>query len=470
VETLVAERYQLVTEIARGAIGTVWRAWDTASDEWVAVKLLRPEASAQPELVGAFLNEAELLADLDHPSIIRPRNFLNEDREFVGGTGAAAPAPPTERWAGMALVMELIEGADLRRRLRTGGPLEPTLAADIAAQIADALGYLHARGVIHGDVKPANILLPDAGGPVRLADFGVARRISRDPTVEIRPGTAPIRRRAILATPEYVAPEVVAGHHPTAAADIYALGLVLFELICGRSPYRGGSATEVLRRHAHCIPVPPPGLPPVVWPVIEACLAQDPMDRPDAWSLATRLRAIETLLDGMPPMAALPAEAVTWWDRGASTLVVASARPVTWVPVSPASALMVAKPADEVGDRRRSRRRDRHVRVTVGMGAAAMLVAVVGAGAAALGGQLDGGTGGPRRVPAAVPTAPASESADSAPSPSPSPTPSPSPSPSSSSATHAADPTPGESETFPAPPSGLPGIGDPIPTTFVRRP
>jgi serine/threonine-protein kinase len=438
VDTLVAERYRLVTEIARGAIGTVWRAWDTSTDEPVAVKLLRPEAAAQPELVAAFLNEAELIADLDHPSIIRPRNFLSEG---------------TDGWTGMALVMELIEGADLRRRLRTGGPLEPAMAAGIAAQVADALAYLHGRGVVHGDVKPANILLSDLGGPVRLADFGVARRISRDPTVEIRPGTAPIRRRAILATPEYVAPEVVAGHNPSAAADIYALGLVLYELLCGRSPYRGGTATEVLRRHARCVPVPPPGLPPVVWPVIEDCLTPDPADRPDAAALAARLRAVEPALDGLPAMAPLPAEAVTWWDRDASTVVVvASARPVTWVPLR-ASELVVARPA---------RRRDRHVRVAVGIGAAAMLIAVVGAGAAALG-QLDEGTGGPRRVPAAVPTAPASESAR--PSPSPAPTPSP---------VDSAEPTtnpvvPRKTVTFPPPPSGLPGIGDPLPTTLVRR-
>jgi serine/threonine-protein kinase len=435
VRELVAERYRLVTEIARGAIGTVWRAWDTTTEEWVAVKLLRPEAAAQPELVAAFLNEAELLADLDHPSIVRPRNFLTDDRAY-------------------ALVMELVDGADLRRRLRTGGPLEPAMAADIAVQIAEALAYLHGRGVIHGDVKPANILLPDASGPVRLADFGIARRFSRDPTIEMRPGAAPIRRRAILATPEYVAPEVVAGNQPSPAADIYALGLVLFELLCGRSPYRGGTAAEVLRRHARCMPVAPPGMPSVVWPVIEACLAPDAGHRPDAGTLATRLRAVESALDGLPAMPPLPAQAVTWWDRDASTVVVAAARPVTWVPV-PTSGLVVARP---------TRRRDRPVRVAAGIGAAAMLVAIVGAGAAALGGQLDGGTGGPPRVPAAVPTAPASHSPEAvAAEPSP---PRTSPTAERSPDT-AAEPAP--TISFPEPPAGLPGIGDPMPTSFVRR-
>lgn len=466
-DRLVAGRYRLVTEIARGAIGTVWRAWDTSNEHWVAVKLLRPEAAAQSDLVVAFLNEAELLADLDHPSIVRARDFLSDNREF-------------------ALVMELVEGADLRRRLRAGGPLEPAAAAQIAVQVADALAYLHSRGVVHGDVKPANILMPDAGGPIKLADFGVARRLAQDPTIELRPGDLQTRRRAILATPEYVSPEVVAGGQPSPAADVYALGLVLFELICGRSPYRGGSANEVLRRHARCVPVAPPGLPPVVWPVIEACLTLEAAERPDAATLAVRLRGVETALDGLPPMPALAPEAVTWWDRGASTVVIASARPVTWVPlkaapvapVSPSGALMVAVPTgDELAGRRRHRRRDRHVRVAVGIGAAAMLIAVVGAGAAALGGQLDGGTGGPPRVPAAVPTAPASQGgeviesqpvAEGSPTTPGEPTRTTPGTGTGAGTTTTRTPAPGM--TFPAPPPGLPGIGDPMPTTLVRRP
>jgi hypothetical protein len=317
---MLAGRYRLIEEIARGAIGTVWRAVDTLTGEPVAVKQLRPEAAAQPELVEAFLVEAEILGGLDHPSVIRVRDFI--DRE--GGA--------------RALVMELVEGEDLRQRIRRDGPLPPNVAANVVAQVADALAYLRDQGVAHGDVKPGNLLVPADGGPVRLADFGVARLAgpAADPEQTIRPTHA---------TPEYVAPEVVAGATPSPASDVYALGIVLFELLCGRSPYKGGPPAQVLSRHATCTPVPPPGLPPVVWPVIEACLALDPQGRPGAGAVAGRLRGVEPALDGMEALPALPAESVTWWPRPvrATTASVAVAPEVAWVPmvgapVSPASA------------------------------------------------------------------------------------------------------------------------------------
>src|SRR6266508_688665 len=194
-QTLVGDRYRLETEIARGAIGAVWRGVDTVTGEPVAVKLLRDEAAEVPDLVDGFLAEAEILAGLSHPSVIRVRDFVD-----AGGR--------------MALVMDYVPGKDLRRRLRADGPVPPAVAASIVAQVAEALDHIHGRGVVHGDVKPGNMLVPDDGGPVRLADFGVARRLDR-----------PVG--ATHATPEYVAPEVVGGATPSPAADVYALGEVI---------------------------------------------------------------------------------------------------------------------------------------------------------------------------------------------------------------------------------------------------
>src|SRR5215475_1334513 len=145
-------RYVLEAEIARGAIGTVWRALDTATGERVAVKVLRPESAAQPELVDRFLTEAELLAELDHPCVVRVRDLV----PWLGG---------------YALVLDLVNGPDLKHRLRADGPLPPAVAADVVAQVADALAYLHRNGIVHGDVKPGNVLVPVDGAPVRLADF-----------------------------------------------------------------------------------------------------------------------------------------------------------------------------------------------------------------------------------------------------------------------------------------------------------
>ena len=286
-------RYQLEAEIARGAVGTVWRAVDTRTGDRVAVKVLRPESAAQPGLVERFLTEAELLAELDHPSLVRARDLV--------------PA-----FGGYALVIDLVDGTDLRHRLLADGPLPPAVAAEVVAQLADALAYLHGRDIVHGDVKPGNVLVPVDGSPVRLVDFGVARRVDADLPV------VPAAPRALHATPEYASPEVVAGEPAGPASDVYALGIVLYELLSGRTPYRGGTATEVLLRHATCSPVPPLGMPPQVWPVILACTAPDPADRPTTATVANRLRGLEPLLDGLAPLAPLAADAVTWWPRQAT--------------------------------------------------------------------------------------------------------------------------------------------------------
>jgi hypothetical protein len=324
-QTLLDNRYRLETEIARGAIGAVWRAVDTVDGQPVAVKRLREEAAAIPELVDGFLAEAEILAALDHPSVLRVRNLV-----AIAGE--------------LALVMELVDGPDLRRRLRADGPLAPPSAAAIGSQVAGALAYIHGRGVVHCDVKPGNILVPAAGDPVRLADFGVARRLDRP-------------AGATHATPEYVAPEVVLGGAPTPAADVYALGIVLYELVCGRSPFRGGPPSEVLQRHINCVAVPPPGMPAALWPVIDACMHPDPRSRPAAAAVASRLHASEAALDGFGALPRLPAEAVTWWPRSAELTAPMSVpvRRVDWVPVSaapvsPASdypSRMMAVPVDE---------------------------------------------------------------------------------------------------------------------------
>jgi serine/threonine-protein kinase len=489
-QTVGGGRYQLETEIAKGAIGTVWRALDARTGDRVAVKMLRPDAAEDPELVATFLAEAEILAGLDHPSVVRVRDLLATGGQYV-------------------LVLDLVNGLDLRRRLRADGPLPPAVAVNVVAQVADALGYLHGRGIMHGDVKPSNILVPVDGTRVRLTDFGVARRVP--------PPRGGAGERATHATPEYVSPEVVAGDPPSPAADVYALGIVLYELFCGRSPYRGGTAGEVLRRHGTCVPVPPPGLPESVWPVIMDCMALDPARRPVTAVVANRLRGLEPALDGLAPLPALGAEAVTWWPREADDTapVPSTRRRVTWepvesAPVSPASGysrsvvaiapapdpVPPAAPADPVSPAALvspvgsaspvSGRGARRMPVIAGLVGAVVLVALL----ASVGGYLLLGRGHgahpvavtssqpvPSSSPSAVPSDPPSTSPTAAPSTGPSTASADPPSAAPTGPARTTAPTTGSGsvgQDKPAPdktihPTGtgsptIPGIGDPLPT------
>ncbi len=296
-------RYELQTEIARGAIGTVWRALDLTTGEQVAVKVLLPEAEHDPDVVKSLLDEAQLLAELNHPSVVRARDVV------ANGVHA--------------LVMDLVEGADVRHRIRTGGPLRPAEVAEIGAQIADALAAVHAAGILHGDIKPGNILMPQDGGPVKLGDFGVARRIQLPDTVT-------------HATPEYVAPEVVAGIKPAASSDVYSLGMVLYEMASGRSPYRGGTVAEVIERHAACVPVQPAGMPDELWDLVLRCVELEPGNRPSAEQAAGELRRMAPLFVGRPAAALLPEYATTYRPR----LIDPAA------PVSPAAALNLGRAPD----------------------------------------------------------------------------------------------------------------------------
>jgi len=269
----LAGRYQFESEIARGAAGVVHRARDLITGEVVAIKVLHAEAADEPVMAAAFLDEAEVLSELNHPGIVRPRDLI------VNGDV-------------MALVMDLVEGIDLRRQLVDGGPLSPVRAARLGAELAQVLSVIHDAGIVHGDVKPGNIMLPRDGGPVRLIDFGVARRSATTgcPT---------------HGTPDYVAPEIVSGKSSSAKSDVYGIGLVLFEALCGRNPYRGGSIDEVLARHRSSIPVRLEEIPIELWNIIELCLAGHPGSRPDATALPSMLRAIEPLLSDVAGKALL---------------------------------------------------------------------------------------------------------------------------------------------------------------------
>ena len=272
-------RYRLVRRIATGGMGEVWQADDTVLGRRVALKVLVEELAADDRATRRFVREARATARLAHPNVARVYDF---------GRGGGPPF----------LVMELLEGETLAARLASG-PLPPAEAARVAAAVADALEAAHERGIVHRDVKPSNVMLTP-GGEVKVLDFGIAAAADE---------THSTTGSGLYATVAYVSPERVAGEPATPASDVYSLGAVLYELLCGRPPFPGSSPALVARAHLHDQPVPvrqlAPWVPARLAEACEAAMAKDPARRPSsAASLAIRLRAASAAAPGRRPRAA----------------------------------------------------------------------------------------------------------------------------------------------------------------------
>jgi serine/threonine protein kinase len=217
---ILGGRYRLDRELARGGMATVWIAEDPLLSRRVAVKLLLPELAVDDALRVRFRNEAIAAAKLTHPGIVATYDTGDDD-----GTAY--------------IVMELVEGKTLRRLLDERGRLPVHEAVDISSQVADALEHAHRQGLVHRDIKPANVLV-QAEGRAKVTDFGIAKAAGGDDLT--RTGT-------VVGTARYLAPEQVNGHSVDGRADVYALGLILYEMLAGRAPFGGDSdmATAVAR-------------------------------------------------------------------------------------------------------------------------------------------------------------------------------------------------------------------------------
>jgi hypothetical protein len=281
--SVVTRSYELIEEMGRGAAGTVWRARATATGREYAVKILHDDGRDAPKAVARFLQERGILLRLRHENLVAVHDLL------------------TTADGRLALVLDLVTGGTLRELLRERGTLPPATAAELLAQVADGLAVAHATGVVHRDLKPDNILLAptlDGGVRVKLTDFGIARLLD---------GSGLTTSGAVLGTPNYMAPEVIEGSPATPAADVYALGIVLYELLAGRPPFDDdGCDTAILLRHTRAAARPLSGMPPRVWALIEACLHRDPAKRPAADTLRTTLRRLATETDGIAALPPLP--------------------------------------------------------------------------------------------------------------------------------------------------------------------
>ena len=277
-ETVVNNRYSIGHTLGGGGMAKVYLAHDEVLDRDVALKVLREQFADDEEFVERFKREAQSAASLSHPNIVQ----VYDRGETEYGTSYIA--------------MEYVPGGTLKERISSSGPPEPEVAASLAAQIAEALGAAHERGLVHRDIKPQNVLLT-AAEDVKVADFGIARAAS----------AATISQTSIvLGTASYMAPEQALGEPATPKSDLYSLGVVLYEMLTGKLPYTAESPVAVSMKHVTEAPRPPeevnPRIPEGLNALVVKLLAKDPKARyADAAELAEDLRRVR---DGLPPIAA----------------------------------------------------------------------------------------------------------------------------------------------------------------------
>jgi len=329
-------RYRIERLLGHGGMADVYLAFDTRRQTYLAVKILHEDLAEDPEFVRRFQREAETLARLDHPNIVRFYSF--ERSATPGGGGVTA-----------FIVMDYIAGTTLRGRLaESNGPLPLNEASAVLHQVGAALQYAHSQGFVHRDIKPGNIMLRESGD-VLLSDFGIAR------AAEVTTMTA-----GPLGTPAYMAPEQILGQSVGPWTDVYSLGVVLYEMLAGRRPFTGESGTgtgtseRVRYQHLHQMPPDPrlfnPQLPGPVVAVILRTLAKEPSQRwPDvasliqAWDAAAGPWTAEGAGHARPAVAApqpSPVAIGTGWPGAA---------PTSPAPVSAASGKATGVPLLAIG-------------------------------------------------------------------------------------------------------------------------
>ena len=256
-DDLLANRYELTSLIAGGGMGQVWRGRDVLLDRPVAVKVLREQLAGDPSFLARFRAEARHAAVLTHPHITAVFDYGEVPAENGGAPRAY-------------LVMELVEGESLADLLARERRLDPARTVGIVRQAADGLAAAHAAGVVHRDVKPANLLVTPQG-VVKITDFGIARSAS---------SVAVTATGQVMGTVHYFSPEQAAGGQATPASDVYALGAVAYECLAGRRPFEAESPVQIAVMHIRENPAPlAPGIPPGVRALVERAMAKDPAAR-----------------------------------------------------------------------------------------------------------------------------------------------------------------------------------------------
>ena len=266
------EHYRILEVVGRGGMGIVYKALDVNLDRTVAVKVISAEMRDDPQFVERFRHEARIQAALNHPNIAMLFDY------FVWNSSPVA-------------VMELIEGETLQHKLQRSGPIPAHLAIPIAIQALRGVAAGHRRGIIHRDLKPANLMITDEG-MVKVTDFGIAK-------IQTSTGLTQVSTR--VGSSPYMSPEQILGRPVDARTDIYAMGVTLYELLCGRPPFQAKTSFEIESAHVSDMPLPPIAynaqIPRAAVDAVMRALAKNPNDR-----FATADEFIQALpdLQGVP--------------------------------------------------------------------------------------------------------------------------------------------------------------------------
>ena len=281
----IDQRYLIEDRIARGGMAAVYRGLDYRLDRPVAVKIMHPHLAEDEHFTGRFIQEARQAARLAHPNIV---NVFDQ-----GQDGQIT-----------FIVMEYLPGITLRELLRDFGQLTPSQAIDVVKAILQGLDAAHSAGIVHRDLKPENVLMAD-DGRIKIADFGLARAASHNTQTG----------QALLGTVAYLSPELVTGSPADVRSDLYALGIMMFEMLTGRQPFTGDQAVTIAYQHANAsVPLPSsinPNVPAELDELVQWCTKRSPDERPPhAKALLDHIRTIEPQL-ARRAQAETPTEAIT---------------------------------------------------------------------------------------------------------------------------------------------------------------
>jgi serine/threonine protein kinase len=299
--SLLASRYRLVERLGAGGMSVVWRGFDEVLGRQVAVKVLPPSTSTDPSFRRRLRAEAQAAARLSHPHITNVYDY---------GEATTVDGEPVPY-----VVMELVDGESLAAVLARSRRLPWPAAVRIASEVSAALAAAHARGIVHRDVTPANVMLTPSGA--KVVDFGISALIGEN---DIDPDGS------LLGTPAYLAPERLEGGQVSPATDVYAVGLLIYRTLIGQLPWDVGTTTALLRAHQYTEPEPLPhveGLPPAVEALIARCLEKRPDDRPSSAEVAHVLAGVAA---GNPATRGFVPD---WADSSEDTTILPSMHPYT---------------------------------------------------------------------------------------------------------------------------------------------